>query len=78
MRAGRVNKLLVDPVDFTPVIMPDEQQAYAFRRDLTYGAVIDEVIYVRGVPRGILSKDVTLDPLQNLGMTIRLEGIVGA
>jgi hypothetical protein len=28
--------------------------------------------------RGIFSKDITLNPLQNLGMTIRLEGIVAA
>jgi hypothetical protein len=28
------------------------------------------------IPRGIFSKDITLDPLRHLGMTIRLEGIV--
>jgi hypothetical protein len=31
-----------------------------------------------GVPRGIFSKDITLDPLQHLGITIRLEGVVAA
>ena len=31
-----------------------------------------------GVPRGIFSKYIPLDPLQHLGMTIRLEGVVAA
>lgn len=28
--------------------------------------------------KGIFSKDITLDPLRRLGMTIRLEGVVAA
>jgi len=72
-----LRKLLVDPIDFTPVTTDDGEQTYAFKGELTYGAVLQEVIYMRGVPRGIFSKDITLDPL-HLGMTIRLEGIVAA
>jgi hypothetical protein len=37
-----------------------------------------EPVYLRGVPRGVFSKYITLDPLQHLGMTIRLEGRVAA
>jgi len=33
---------------------------------------------VGGVPRGIFSKDITLDPMKDLDMTIRLEGMVTA
>jgi site-specific DNA recombinase len=48
-----LKKLLVDAVDFTPVTTLDGQQTYSFKGDLTYGAVLHEVIYMRGVPRGI-------------------------
>ena len=33
---------------------------------------------IGGVPRGIFSKYITLDPLRHIGMTIRLEGMVAA
>jgi hypothetical protein len=35
-------------------------------------------VYSRGVLRGIFSKDITLDPVRHVNMTIRLEGIVTA
>jgi hypothetical protein len=53
--------------------IPKDSQGVLSR---TYGAVIHEVIYMRDA--GIYSKDITLDPLQHLGMTIRLDGRVAA
>ena len=48
-----LKKLLVDHVGLSPTETPGGGQTYAFKADLTYGAVIQEVIYLRGVPRGI-------------------------
>jgi len=35
-------------------------------------------VYIRGAPRRIFSKYFPLNPLQHLGMPIRLEGVVAA
>jgi len=35
-------------------------------------------VHIAGVLRGIFSKDITLDPISHVNMTIRLEGIVAA
>jgi hypothetical protein len=46
----------VDTVDFTPTIGEEGKHTYAFTAESSYGAVVQESMYMKGVPRGIFSK----------------------
>lgn len=55
-----LKKLLVDRVVFTPAVLENGDRTFAFKGDLTYGAVLREAIYPSGVPSGIRTRVVGL------------------
>ncbi len=48
-----LKKLLVDKVLFTPIDIGSSRQTYEFKGELSYGAIVREVIYLESVPSGI-------------------------
>jgi len=47
-----LKKLLLDTVEFTPTTPETGKQTYAFRAELSYGAIVQGEVYLwRGVPK---------------------------
>ena len=51
-----LKKLLADRVEFAPAVLENGDRTYAFKGELSYGAVLREAIYLRGVPSGIRTR----------------------
>ena len=51
-----LKKLLVDRVEFTPVESGNGKRVYDFRGELSYGAILQEAVCLRGVPSGIRTR----------------------
>jgi hypothetical protein len=74
-----LRKVLVGRLEVTR-IEQDERKGYCVEGKGSYVPLLagEAAATTSGVPRGIFSKYIPLDPLQHLGMTIRLEGRVAA